>query len=812
MQARGDLVQDMDGFWIPAPTLDWNYLPGQVEAVIASRVDRLEQCERSILEVACVQGIDFTAEVAGRVERLPPNTIFEILDQECRDRHRLVKDLGDKLIHGRTFSQYKFNHPSFNTYLYQSLSSGKRRFLHGEVATALEALYGEHTDRIVVELGYHYDAAGVLKKAVPYLLAAGKKAQASHANEEAIAYYNRVLDLLKFQPLTLSEKNWKLQAFIALGVIFMNSGQIAEAETHLTTAISLGKEIKLPLNELIIIYHWLGEVYIWQNRPYDRIQIGREGLTLLGDKTESKETALMNQAIAMGYWLAGDRDNFKRYTLRTEKLLRELPHSTELSLFYIHIAIMYTEEKEFVKAMKWLSDLENRAIEYDETRFLGEAYVYMGDLLFEKGDFKESLEKFRKAQEIFDKIWDRGQEPGGSLNIMGWICFSMGDFQNAAKLLEKSVEIAKDVGVNRWIAKNLRLLAHIFIAQGNLEDAEKSLWTALDLLGESKDHLDLLWTKYYLGWVSIKKNNFQDSKKQFQEILIEANTGSLNGYQIPDLHFYNKLLIGPLLNGLEKAYEFQNDPSKERFGDFQSFCRNLKKSNKALQESPFVQWYLMPVNLPTLTHRIRLEDDLFQPFELGWTWHDSMGDCSFSHDNGFLIHAANGRDLWYLNLSAPRIIRPAEGDLTIQTFCSSGLGDRPANGGLLLWVDECNYLTLDRGRRSANEISFQGCVDNQDFIIGRGQLQIDDHDEIYLRIDRSGEHVNAYCSSDGQDWFTVGYCRFPNQDQVQVGLFANGKIPREIYCGSFPNGTAIRFQKFWLWGEESTNIDQNAQR
>jgi regulation of enolase protein 1 (concanavalin A-like superfamily) len=264
-----------------------------------------------------------------------------------------------------------------------------------------------------------------------------------------------------------------------------------------------------------------------------------------------------------------------------------------------------------------------------------------------------------------------------------------------------------------------------------------------------------------------------------------------------------------LLNGFETAYKLQNDPSKERFGDFQSFCRNLKKSNKALQESPFVQWYLMPAKLSTVPNRIWYEDDLFQPFERGWTWLDPNGDCIFSIDNGFLIHAANGRDLWYLNLSAPRIIRPAEGDLIIQGVCSSGFDDKPTNGGLLLWIDESNYLSLDRGRRGSNEISFQGCVDNQDFIIGRGLLHHDDLNEIYLRIDRSGEKVNAYCSSDGQNWFRIGYCRFPNQVQVQIGLFANGRIPREVYCGSYPDGTAIRFKKIWLWSEEKVNFDQH---
>jgi regulation of enolase protein 1 (concanavalin A-like superfamily) len=118
-------------------------------------------------------------------------------------------------------------------------------------------------------------------------------------------------------------------------------------------------------------------------------------------------------------------------------------------------------------------------------------------------------------------------------------------------------------------------------------------------------------------------------------------------------------------------------------------------------------------------------------------------------------------------------------------------------GGILLWKDKENFLRLDRGTRGPHEVSLQGCLGNQDVIIGRGRLPAE---RMILRLERQGSRVNALCSADGQSWFTVGYAEFPVEDPLEVGLHAIGAIDRTIYAGAYPEGTAIRIISFDLWG------------
>src|SRR5439155_1724406 len=55
----------------------------------------------------------------------------------------------------------------------------------------------------------------------------------------------------------------------------------------------------------------------------------------------------------------------------------------------------------------------------------------------------------------------------------------------------------------------------------------------------------------------------------------------------------------------------------------------------------------------------RLVDDAFADrLSPDWIWQDPFADCSYSVQQGLVIHAANGRDLGGLNRSGPRLVRP----------------------------------------------------------------------------------------------------------------------------------------------------------
>jgi DNA-binding SARP family transcriptional activator len=217
MRERGDLQMDEAGRWREGPALDWETLPTRVEGMIEARIGRLPPELRQALQVASVEGEEFTAEVVACVQRSEEQDFVRRLSAEVSRRHRLVSAPSLQWLGAQHLSRYRFRHNLFQKYLYQTLDEAERAYLHAEVGRALEVLYKDQADLVAVQLARHYQAAGDVDKAVAYLLKAGQKALQLAANEEAIGHFNQGVALLKNLPDTPERARQELALQITLG-------------------------------------------------------------------------------------------------------------------------------------------------------------------------------------------------------------------------------------------------------------------------------------------------------------------------------------------------------------------------------------------------------------------------------------------------------------------------------------------------------------------------------------------------------------------------------------------------------------------
>ncbi len=197
MRERGDLLIDEQGYTVAGPTLDWDQLPAQVEGVLKERIERLDAPLRLILQVACVEGEDFTAQTVAQVLGVPERDLLLQLNDELLKRHRLIAARGRRRLSDLRLSRFGFRHNLFQQYLYHSLSEAERIYLHEDVGNALETLYGDQAHLMAGRLGHHFYEAGREKKAINYLLEAGDQARLFYSHQEAIDYYQLALSLLE---------------------------------------------------------------------------------------------------------------------------------------------------------------------------------------------------------------------------------------------------------------------------------------------------------------------------------------------------------------------------------------------------------------------------------------------------------------------------------------------------------------------------------------------------------------------------------------------------------------------------------------
>ncbi len=256
LQERGALVQDEGGRWIEGAPLDWEMLPTRVEAVINQRISRLPAFLQDALKVASVEGETFTAEVVAHLIGVENWQMVKNLSSVVDRQHHLVVGQVSQRLGGQLLSRYRFGHILFQAYLYDSLDAAERAYLHEAVGHTIEQLVAGHTQAVVVQLAYHFQAAGLWAKAIDYLRQAGEKAVALSAHQEAIAHLIRALALLEKLPDTLERAQLELRLQIDLGVSLKVAKGFAafEVEKVYRRALTLCEQVGEPLQWAFVYY------------------------------------------------------------------------------------------------------------------------------------------------------------------------------------------------------------------------------------------------------------------------------------------------------------------------------------------------------------------------------------------------------------------------------------------------------------------------------------------------------------------------------------------------------------------------------
>jgi hypothetical protein len=388
------------------------------------------------------------------------------------------------------------------------------------------------------------------------------------------------------------------------------------------------------------------------------------------------------------------------------------------------------------------------------------------------------MSRYQRALALFDKIGDAKHTCWCAL-WMGMAYLALGDLQHAAEYSKRGLDTAQSVGSQRDMALSAPTMATVWVCEGDLKRATETFGELARLMQVVPEYVfrDNGWTG---AWATLALGRYYLAHGEREEGLRQVKATVTRAER-------DVIILASALSTLEEDCEDAEE--------FRAFADRLRGECSQVGDPSFTQWFLEPIE-PGAFHLDRVRNELAASLSSAWIWQDPFADCSYTAQDGLIIQAANGRDLWHINRSAPRLLQPISGGFAAQTVCVPASTEKPGIGGMLLWKDQENFLRLDRGTRGQKEISFQGCLGDKDVVLGRGRLL---SERTFLRIERLGARVNALCSADGRSWFTVGHVEFPVEDPVEIGLHAIGGIDRTVYPGAYPEGTAIRFESFDLW-------------
>jgi tetratricopeptide (TPR) repeat protein len=776
-------------------------VPESVQSVIQSRVDRLAPELKEVLQRASVVGRFFRPRLLEALQQgerqgsqLQPASALADGSPPGPLRHALWELAEQGLIYQERSvpeEEYAFQHVLTQETIYASLTEAGRALLHRQVGEAIECLDAEGLDAQYERLAYHFERSHADEKALEYLLKAGEKARRAYLNEAAIGYFQRALDRLEGgmhgEPIdrrsSRSADHARLEALTGLARLYQNVGRMAEAEACFRHALSLTEGVGLSMSARARLYYGLGELL--RGGSEEILRPAEEALCLLGEDAETVEAALLLDLVAIGSQFLGRQQRWQALCARTARFLHRLPYSEELRSVYLHLARWAIGEKDLERITRLVEDLACKSTQHHDLRGLASARYQAAELRRQTGDSKAAVTLHQQALELFRRAGDAARE-SQTLHLLSGTALDLGDLAGAAEYAGQMLRQAERLANHSRIGWAYSRLAVVARCRGDRNQAQDAAGKALEYLGREEQWLH--WDAVIrLAPLLTAEGDAARALRLLQEVAPRLRPATT---QLDSTYRFHRALVHFLCQ-IEQA---ETDPES-----FAAFCRRIREAQPELDPGAFRQWFLEPV-----------ERSHFSPHSArsslhsgGWRWEDPFGDGSLTIDRGLLLQAANERNLELLNRSAPRLLWPTTGTFAAEAVCGPETPEKPAIGGLLLWKDEANYLRLLHGTHGPHEIAFQGCIRNEDVIVGRGRLPGERH---WLRLSRIGDQVSAFCSADGERWFTVGSVGFAVRDPLEVGVHAIGQIHRSYYPGAYREGTAIRFELF-----EFTEADRSSE-
>ncbi len=224
---RGIFVRDQDAVRLQTPNGGTDIeIPGNLQALLTARIDRLGQTAKRTLQAASVVGRSFPLRVLESIMEtagdLQPN-----LDQ-LRRAEMILETAGPPEV------EYSFKHALVQDAAYSTLLLKQRRQYHRQAGEALETMFSGNLEEQAPALGWHFSEASDLDKSLKYFTIAGDAAFRLYANVEAVDHYTRAL-----AAAAKSETTNRAQ----IHHLYTRRGRALELDSHFKTALSNYEEM-----------------------------------------------------------------------------------------------------------------------------------------------------------------------------------------------------------------------------------------------------------------------------------------------------------------------------------------------------------------------------------------------------------------------------------------------------------------------------------------------------------------------------------------------------------------------------------------
>jgi class 3 adenylate cyclase/tetratricopeptide (TPR) repeat protein len=294
---RGDFEGEKGAYRLKGG-IDSIPLPPTVQAVVAARIDRLQESAKQVLEMASVVGREISISILDFITGLDPSELSEAI-QRLRQAELLydVPPFEQRLL--------AFRHPLIQEVAYRSLLQERRRRVHADVAQAIESLFKDQTEEWAFILAYHLEQAGENLKAAQQNMRAAIWVGANDPGQ-ALRRWKKVRELLLEQPKSPPTDYLKMAACGQIVNFGWREGISAEdARIYFEEARQLARALG-DMRANVLIHAAYGRILANGGSADDYVETIREAKAIADEGNDPSVQITLKAVLCHALWLSGD--------------------------------------------------------------------------------------------------------------------------------------------------------------------------------------------------------------------------------------------------------------------------------------------------------------------------------------------------------------------------------------------------------------------------------------------------------------------------------------------------------------------------
>lgn len=531
LQERHWLRQDVAGWTIAPAAQGETAVPADVFSLLVSRLDRLPQVVKQMVQMAAVLGREFSWQVLHQMVGEDINVVDRV--QTAVDAAIWVT-----LDDGRYF----FKHALLRDAAYTMQGHSQRRHLHQMAADSIQTIYAADLQPHYADLAHHYEQAGIAVQAIYYLTQAGQLASQAYENRQAIDYYSRALVLLP-----VDEWDGRYELLLAREGIYALLGDREREQQDLLALEQIAQErtnVKYQAQAALRQSH-----HAFYTSDYEAAEAAAEMALRLAEMTDDSHL-LVEASIQFGQslWSHGQYEMATHHLRRALQQAEDIAHKRAEALALRLLGNVagvqgrYVEANQYFEQSRRLShDLSYRQNEVECLNGLGVVAYFQGDFalssqyhqqgLLARREIGDRVGEAKTLGNLADSLFRQGitadvqsyyqqsltirQQVDDKLGVawvldkLGELFWFQGDVIQARQYYEQALQIRREVGNLRDSEWSLNNVAAIYRAQGHYHQAQIYHQQALALSLSLGDRDGEAYTRHYLGVLAHVMGDFE---------------------------------------------------------------------------------------------------------------------------------------------------------------------------------------------------------------------------------------------------------------------------------------------------------------